>query len=71
MAIDPQELFSGREQAKARDAWLNSEEGRRCRAGIISGQYLEKRLKFAFIAGVDAALAAVAKRLKETAAQAR
>lgn len=42
--------------AKARDAWLESDEGKRCRdAAILSSphatQYLENRLVLAFLAG--------------------
>jgi hypothetical protein len=40
--------------AKARDDWLNSLIGKQCCQGSSSGQYLENRLKRAFIAGWDA-----------------
>jgi len=40
--------------AKARDRWLQSDEGKRCLKGKTSGQYLENRLRLAFIAGWDA-----------------
>jgi len=40
--------------AKARDKWLFSEEGKRCLEGKTSGQYLENRLRLAFIAGWNA-----------------
>jgi len=41
----------GKKLAKARDKWLNSDEGKKCCEGSTSGQYLQNRLKFAFIAG--------------------
>ena len=41
--------------ARARDAWLEGEEGQRCRQGSASGIYLANRLEAAFIAGWDAA----------------
>jgi hypothetical protein len=41
--------------AKARDAWLESPEGKRCSEGRAEGQYLENRLVTAFIAGWTAA----------------
>jgi len=47
--------------AKARDKWLLSEDGRGCREGQTSGQYLQNRLKRAFIAGADFS----AERIKE------
>ncbi len=47
--------ISGRDLAKARDEWLASDEGKRCCDGCTDGQYLENRLKLAFIAGVKAA----------------
>jgi hypothetical protein len=37
--------------AKARDEWLNSEEGKRCCAHTTTGQYLQNRLELAFLAG--------------------
>ena len=42
--------------AKARDEWLESDEGKRCRDAIILSsphvtQYLENRLVLAFLAG--------------------
>ena len=42
------------ELAKARDKWLNSEEGKKCCEGTTAGQYLQNRLELAFIAGWDA-----------------
>lgn len=39
------------ELAKARDKWLNSEEGKRCCEGTPTGQYLRNRLERAFLAG--------------------
>ena len=39
--------------AKARDEWLNSEEGKKCREGTTSGQYLQNRLVLAFLAGAN------------------
>jgi hypothetical protein len=32
-------------------AWLNSEDGKNCRAGVAHGEYLKNRLWFAFMAG--------------------
>lgn len=40
--------------AKARDEWLESEEGKECLAGHPAGQYLRNRLVRAFIAGWNA-----------------
>lgn len=40
--------------AKARDAWLDSQEGVECCAGTCSHQYLRNRLERAFIAGWNA-----------------
>jgi len=37
--------------AKARDNWLQSDKGKKCCAGQAHGQFLENRLRFAFIAG--------------------
>ena len=37
--------------AKARDEWLNSEEGKRCCEGTTEGQWLQNRLVLAFLAG--------------------
>jgi len=37
--------------AKARDEWLNSEEGKRCCEGTTEGQYLQNRLVLAFLEG--------------------
>lgn len=39
--------------AKARDEWLNSEEGKKCCEGIPTGQYLQNRLELAFLAGAN------------------
>lgn len=62
--MDMQDLMSGREQAKARDKWLESDEGKKCLAGTATGQYLENRLHLAFIAGMQAGLSHVAKRMQ-------
>ena len=40
--------------AKARDEWLESEEGRRCLEGMPSGHWLENRIRRAFLAGANA-----------------
>jgi len=40
--------------AKARDKWLESDEGRKCSEGQTSGQFLRNRLIEAFKAGWDA-----------------
>lgn len=40
--------------AKARDAWLESSEGRICCSGYPGGEYLRNRLVAAFIAGWNA-----------------
>ena len=37
--------------AKARDCWLASDEGKKMCQGSTEGQYLENRLRAAFIAG--------------------
>ena len=42
--------------AKARDKWIASEEGKECCEGKTSGQYLQNRLKRAFIAGYSACI---------------
>lgn len=39
--------------AKARDAWLESEEGKRCCNGNASGHFLQNRLELAFVAGAN------------------
>lgn len=41
------------ELAKARDEWLNSDEGRKCCEGWASAGYLQNRLERAFIAGYN------------------
>lgn len=56
---DPTDLRSP--LAKARDEWLESPEGVKCRTGPAWGQYLENRLVLAFLAGVTAG----SKRLQE------
>lgn len=40
--------------AKARDAWLDTEDGAGCQDGMVGGIYLRNRLIAAFIAGWDA-----------------
>lgn len=42
-------------EAKARDKWLESEEGVKCQSGQPQGQYLRNRLERAFLAGYAAA----------------
>ena len=42
------------ELAKARDKWLESDEGTGCSAGRAHGQYLRNRIEKAFIAGWEA-----------------
>lgn len=39
--------------AKARDKWLESDEGKKCCEGNTSGQYLQNRLERAFLAGAE------------------
>ena len=39
--------------AKARDKWLNSEDGKGCCKGTTAGQYLQNRLERAFLAGAN------------------
>ena len=39
--------------AKARDKWLESDDGKECCKGNTSGQYLQNRLKKAFLAGAE------------------
>ena len=39
--------------AKARDKWLQSEEGEKCSTGETHGQYLRNRIEKAFVAGAD------------------
>ena len=51
--------------AKARDKWLQSDVGKKCREGSPAGQYLENRLEAAFIAGWKACGDAIEKALKE------
>lgn len=41
--------------AKARDKWLESEDGKTSAEGYATGQYLKNRLERAFIAGWNAA----------------
>lgn len=40
--------------AKARDRWLQSDEGEKCSTGQTHGQYLRNRIERAFIAGWEA-----------------
>lgn len=40
--------------ARARDAWMQSIEGRRCVEGHATGQYLRNRIELAFLAGWNA-----------------
>ena len=40
--------------AKARDKWLQSDDGKECSIGEANGQYLHNRIERAFIAGWDA-----------------
>lgn len=40
--------------AKARDEWLESDEGKKCLEGTTYGDYLRNRIYTAFIAGWDA-----------------
>lgn len=42
------------ELAKARDKWLESQEGQICSAGEAHGQFLRNRIEKAFIAGWEA-----------------
>lgn len=42
------------ELAKARDRWLESEDGKECCRAMAQGQYLRNRIERAFIAGWDA-----------------
>lgn len=51
--------------AKARDKWLESEEGKRCCEGRTEGQYLRNRLELAFIAGWEAATKKIKQIIKE------
>lgn len=39
------------EMAKARDRWLQGDEGKKCCRDSATGQFLQNRLKAAFIAG--------------------
>lgn len=41
------------DSAKARDTWLESDEGKKCCENIAGGQYLKNRLELAFLAGRD------------------
>ena len=50
--------------ARARDEWLESDEGKRCRQGKAYGPYLSNRLQAAFVAGWNAAAEATGKALK-------
>lgn len=56
--------MDGRLLAQARDAWFDSDEGRRCLAGEPFGEYLKNRLELAFIAGVNAAQTLAVKKTK-------
>lgn len=54
--------------AKARDKWLQSDDGKECSIGEANGQYLHNRIERAFIAGWDASeksLQAEIERLKK------
>lgn len=42
----------GKEIAQAWQDWARSEQGKRCRSGSASGEYLDNRLWWAFMAGV-------------------
>jgi hypothetical protein len=48
--------IDGRIIAKALTKWLKSDEGQKCIDGTTSGQYLQNRLRSAFIAGFTAAI---------------
>lgn len=39
--------------ARARDKWLVSDDGKKCRRGQTSGIYLQNRLERAFLAGTN------------------
>jgi hypothetical protein len=40
--------------AKARDIWLDSDEGIRCIEGSATGRYLQNRVEHAFVSGWNA-----------------
>jgi len=46
--------MKGTEIAKARDAWLETEDGQECLDGSAEGQFLKNRIETAFMAGVAA-----------------
>lgn len=56
----------GKEIAAARDAWLETDEGKQCLdyTWPPAGKYLRNRLERAFIAGFDAAIAIVSPQEK-------
>ena len=51
--------------AKARDMWLESDEGCRCCEGAPTGIYLRNRIECAFLAGVKIAEAQAEEKLVE------
>lgn len=53
------------ELAKARDKWLQSDEGKKCCNGTPTGQYLQNRLEAAFIAGWGACVDVCEQVLKD------
>lgn len=57
-------------EARARDQWLDSHDGRSCQSGSAEGQYLRNRLELAFLAGVAAGRAIQADEVCRRAADA-
>jgi len=53
------------ELAKARDKWLESDEGKGCSEGHAHGQFLRNRIELAFIAGWTACEEACKQALKK------
>lgn len=54
--------------AKARDIWLESDEGKRCCDGAPVGLYLRNRIECAFLAGARIAEAQAEEKLAEVRA---
>lgn len=51
--------------AKARDKWIDSEEGIECCKGKTNGQFLKNRLECAFLAGAKSVHSPTAPKLRE------
>jgi hypothetical protein len=67
--VKPMARVGATAYARARLAWLESEEAKRCMAGPSDGVHLRNRLELAFAAGWNAATAASRQALEATVAE--